>query len=408
MPPIATSKTTPSSTTVRPPRPPVTTTAPTATTATTTTAATTTTMAPPASARYDDLLERAPRLGGATTTTTTTATPPRGAGSPKTMSLLQLRMQPPSLPVDRSGDLKRLSAVQQTVLANARQHAATTSAEDRIHAVGKMKNLGFTEAQLDIVLDYVRTRSELTINIDPDKSLKIEAKDTSTNAAGDEFSVKVDRSLTVIDALCIDPMYRNQYETGISSGWGVSSASIGCDKWENRLFGGDYHQGPMVAHDRPKYGAMNIGLTAAGPASTYGSCYLIAKPGLRERTTFTATDSSQARSRDDVGTAQAFEHIIARMPDQMLKNLMASATDGTRSLAACNSYVEAQIHGPIEFSKDIAAVVIAEKFFDTPYHGKLLNFAKLYGLDVRWHLPDNTVVDDSTFTASRSAVSNND
>ena len=63
---------------------------------------------------------------------------------------------------------------------------------------------------------------------------------------------------TVAEALLAEGVYRNQFETGLSSG-SVSAFSGGArDTWENTLFGGAYHAEGVTNSERPKYGALEL------------------------------------------------------------------------------------------------------------------------------------------------------
>ena len=48
-------------------------------------------------------------------------------------------------------------------------------------------------------------------------------------------------------------------------------------------------------------------------------------------------------------------------------------------------YVELQVHGPVEFAKDVARIVIDRKYEGSIYAKKLRLFAKKNGIPVWWH-----------------------
>ena len=61
------------------------------------------------------------------------------------------------------------------------------------------------------------------------------------------------KSSSVAEALFSEGVYRNQFETGLSSG-GLSAFRGGArDAWEMTLFGGAYHRHVVPASERPKY-----------------------------------------------------------------------------------------------------------------------------------------------------------
>ena len=43
-----------------------------------------------------------------------------------------------------------------------------------------------------------------------------------------------------------------------------------------------------------------------------------------------------------------------------------------------------QLHGPLDFAKDVASVVANEAYKGTPYETKLRNFAQKFGVDLKW------------------------
>lgn len=63
------------------------------------------------------------------------------------------------------------------------------------------------------------------------------------------------KRVPVAQALLQEGVYRNQFETGLSTG-GLSAFHGGArDGWERSLFGGAYHAGGVSDSARPKYGA---------------------------------------------------------------------------------------------------------------------------------------------------------
>ena len=65
-------------------------------------------------------------------------------------------------------------------------------------------------------------------------------------------------STTVAEALLDEAVYRNQFETGLSSG-SVSAFRGGArDTWESALFGGAYHTGRGDGVGTPEYGALEL------------------------------------------------------------------------------------------------------------------------------------------------------
>jgi len=69
-----------------------------------------------------------------------------------------------------------------------------------------------------------------------------------------------------------DGVYRSQFETGTSNGGLTAYRGGDRWRWESRMFGGAYDEGPAAA--RPKYGALNSGggLSAGRRASAPRTC----------------------------------------------------------------------------------------------------------------------------------------
>ena len=197
-------------------------------------------------------------------------------------------------PADRSGDLCRLNKTQRSVLQATRERAAVNSAAAHPLLLERLKGGGFSESELEGMLKYLRERAQITINFNPDKILP-NAIDGTKNK--------------LIDAFLADGRYRNQFESGISGGSLTAFAGGSRDFWEKTIFANGYHGHPLVPEERPKYGALNSTRAVSGGAPTYGTCYMILKEGVGQRTTFTGQDSGGCQA-DAVGTIDHLEHVL--------------------------------------------------------------------------------------------------
>jgi hypothetical protein len=294
--------------------------------------------------------------------------------------------------IDVAGDLRRLNDTQRTALANAGTRAADLSAKAHEQLLTKIKSLGYSEADLERCLTFMRDEVPATINISPDKQLTLQmfACSTTTMRA---YAVPVDRTQTLIDAFLVDSTYRNQFETGVTSGSATAYPGGNRDDWEKTIFSGDYHQHDIVANERPKYGAINVGLRIGGGASCYGSCYMVLRPGARTRATITPTNSSGCNA-DQVGTLANCQHVLAGVDDGKLKATMEAALHGTRDTSSTWGYVEMQMHGPVEFDKDVAELVAAAQFRGTEYEDKLRRFCKRNSIKLSWQDGSNITADE--------------
>ncbi|GAA1597204.1 MULTISPECIES: DUF3626 domain-containing protein [Kribbella] len=153
---------------------------------------------------------------------------------------------------------------------------------------------------------------------------------------------------TVVESMVGDGFYRSQFATGISNGGLTAFPGGDRWRWESRLFAGRYDDEPGAA--RPVYGVWNRRNDVYGGAIRFGSSYLRLKPELIERATFCFPDS--ARDPEDYGGRESLARLCG----------LADAA-GSDDL---DDYVEAHIHGPVEFANDVDALVLDPSFIGTP------------------------------------------
>lgn len=180
--------------------------------------------------------------------------------------------------------------------------------------------------------------------------------------------------ILTIEAIKRDGVYRSQFETGTSNG-GLT-AHPGGDRWlwEKRIFAGAFNEAPL--RERPKYGALNHRARALGGAPRFGSAHLRLSEHTLDRTTFCFPDS--ALGPTSFGTAAHFDllglaedsHIGSRDP----------ATE-PRDGDLLDGYIEAQIHGTIDLTSDVEALVL-----DPCYRGTQIEAAAIsLGVPLEWH-----------------------
>ncbi|GIE78797.1 DUF3626 domain-containing protein [Actinoplanes philippinensis] len=186
---------------------------------------------------------------------------------------------------------------------------------------------------------------------------------------------------TVIEHLTTDGVYRTQYETGISNG------GLGGDRphWERRMFGD--------SGSRPVYGALNLAGHPDGAAPRFGSCHLVLHRHVNARATYSLGDSVTLPTI--VGTATTFTAVWDGLCAQVTRTgqaLGVTAADAAQWAAALTAprthagrtlddYVEAQIHGGLTISTDVAALVADPSFQGTATETGL----RALGVPVRWH-----------------------
>ncbi|MGJ5818607.1 DUF3626 domain-containing protein [Paludibaculum fermentans] len=235
---------------------------------------------------------------------------------------------------------------------------------------------------------------------------------------------------TVADSLLSAGTYRNQFETGLSSGSPTAYPGGERDLWERALFGGAYHAGGVFLADRPKYGSLELVRYPDGPAPRFGSCYFVLRDvGARTSITFMGSEHPQAGHR--AGTLARPHGALAALLAEIENGGMATPDwppfrtptlgvpeitvgrfcDLARSLPEprpdaslgppgrlLDTGVEAQVHGRIELHRDVELLVADPAFAATPTGPALQALAEKYGFDLRWHsgfrLPVRDVPDD--------------
>lgn len=204
---------------------------------------------------------------------------------------------------------------------------------------------------------------------------------------------------TVAECLATDGVYRSQFETGISNG-GIGEFRA---RWEDRMFGGAY---PGTA-GRPVYGALNLAGHPDGAAPRFGSCHLVLRPSVTDRATFSHGDSLTEPAV--AGTAATFAAVWEALLQEVARTgsalavaagsvpgwissvsersatcaawLAAPDAPAPASGRAIDWYVEAQIHGGLTLSDDVAAVVADPSLRGTTTEASLRSL----GVPVRWH-----------------------
>ncbi len=191
----------------------------------------------------------------------------------------------------------------------------------------KLEKNGFNKEDLEVLLDYFANRVPLVVHCHISKHM--------------EFFVK-------------DNYYRNQFETGKTSGSSCKSSRTG---WEHRMFDKSYMGAKHF--ERPKYGCINVDKNPVGVpnATSYGKSYMLLKNEVRHRVTFTERDSCNKDS--SCGTLKYPAHVLVKFNDNELKAAV-NASRGKEKMKdiSMSSYKELQIHGPIEFEKDIEKLFI--------------------------------------------------
>ncbi|MET8897357.1 DUF3626 domain-containing protein [Streptomyces albogriseolus] len=159
-----------------------------------------------------------------------------------------------------------------------------------------------------------------------------------------------------------DGVYYSQFVTGTSNGGLTAYPGGDRWRWESRIFGGAYdHAAP---HERPVYGALNYRDSPVGGAPRFGSSHFRLTTDTVERASFCYPDSSTEPSAFAV--ASRFALVCMAEADRL------DALDG---------HIEAHIHGPVRFDRDVEALVL-----DPSYRGTdVEEAARRLPCPIEWH-----------------------
>jgi hypothetical protein len=167
----------------------------------------------------------------------------------------------------------------------------------------------------------------------------------------------------ILERMAHDGVYRSQFETGTSNGGLTAHPGGDRWRWESRIFAEAYDNGPPA--DRPTYGSLNFRRRRVGGSPRFGSAHLRLASHTLTRTTFCYPDSvSEPRH---FGVAARLSTLIA----------LAEADDND----PLDDYIEARVHGLVDLSRDVEALVLDPCYRDT----STATAAKRLACPVEWH-----------------------
>lgn len=217
----------------------------------------------------------------------------------------------------------------------------------------------------------------------------------------------VSNGRTVAEALLVEGVYRNQFETSISNGGVTAFLGGRRDVCEQQLFGGSYHAAGVEAGHRPRYGALDLLSHPEGPSPRFGSCYFVLAAEVSQRCTFTYQDSHS--NPNEIGTLQEFDDVFAALlrdvffhdcalgernltvaslldrMEQALAHPVAQRSSPGSPFRNLNQYVEAQVHGPVSLASDADALVVDPSFRGTTTADHLSQLCTRYQVELQWH-----------------------
>ncbi|MGB8860038.1 MAG: DUF3626 domain-containing protein [Ilumatobacteraceae bacterium] len=238
----------------------------------------------------------------------------------------------------------------------------------------------------DVWVDRLRIAGRLTVNFHPDRI----GRDGCSVATG----------------LLSDGAYRSQWATGTSSG--SRSALHGGERhrFERKFFAGACDDIAPGSGEHPVYGAFDLMVDDHGGSPRFGSCFLVLRSHVRERTTLCVGDTHAAPR--DVGTFHEPWSILAGLAEQAAsRNLLNRRLDTDTLLALIDGqdlprlasrdldgYVEIQVHGGVELANDVEAIVLDPSFRGSDVEQDLAAAAARHGFELAWHRGSELAVDD--------------
>ncbi|MCH1918304.1 DUF3626 domain-containing protein [Shewanella sp. A3A] len=210
------------------------------------------------------------------------------------------------------------------------------------------------------------------------------------------------RGWPVIAGLLHDGVYRTQFETRVSTAKLSPQLGGARDHWENQQFGNCY----VGARNRPKYGALDVGLHQSGAAARFGSCYLLSTPELMEQCSFCYLDS--CREPRERGTLNSFESVFAALfnesferdtalgsyplrPAALVEYLCDQLPQGVAARFArplstnLDHYIEAQYHGDLQLARDVTHLIADSCYKGTEIGEQMAQLCQRYNLQLGWH-----------------------
>ncbi len=210
----------------------------------------------------------------------------------------------------------------------------------------------------------------------------------------------------VAAGLANDDHYRSQWTTGVSAGSRSAIEGGERQRFEREFFGGAHEATDPSSGDHPVYGALDLLFDDHGGSPRFGSCFLVLKPHVRDRTTLRLGDSHVAPP--DVGTFAEPMALLAGLAEQANRGrLLDRPLDHTALLQTLDGsyvspaadrdldgYIEAQVHGGVLLLDDVAELVIDPSFRGSAVERDLTSAADIYGFEVRWHRGSELHVED--------------
>jgi hypothetical protein len=216
-----------------------------------------------------------------------------------------------------------LTKSQEKALKYANLKAKIHSKQTRGIVLSRFINLGYTEHDLNEVLNYIQFYCDVTINC-PTRVL--------------------------IDHIINSPHFKNGYEVARDAGYLEARTN-----WENNLFNNAYTESAFI--ERPKYGALNLLKLAGGSAQGYGRSYFVLKSEVKNRITFVNGDSSLQMFH--ICTFTDPVALLVHLSNQYIETIV-NIIKGNRVVSSSHNYIECQIHGLLRLNMDFKKLFLSQ------------------------------------------------
>lgn len=279
------------------------------------------------------------------------------------------------IPADFACDQPSLTPISRHALATQVNQARENHQAAFPDLLERVRQLGFEQSDLEQALAFLDQQAPLTINLPP-----------SISCEGGQESI--------FASLQEDGIYKNLWERGSRPSHPKAPRRSKADFLfkEHNTFAGTYNQ--AAPEERPHYGALNFLLAPEGGAAVYGPGVLILDNKVKQRTSFHPRDSRFTRM-ENAGAMEAMAGCLLSKTDDDLKQLLEVATgrrphgqygpDGHPQAFTGSNYIEAQIHGPVDLSEDLAGVALHRKYQGTPSGADAEAMARQFDVPLTWY-----------------------
>ena len=161
----------------------------------------------------------------------------------------------------------------------------------------------------------------------------------------------------ILSNFILDPILKNRIELTPTD---ISYIDYRKKK-EDVLFNKAYSE--AEASERVKYGSLNLkNLISGDPlASMYGDTTIFYKNDIKDRVTFIYGNSEASMMY--ICTFKYFEHILFHCPIEDIK-LLVSLIDSQSNNKNFKSYIEIQLHGVVDLTKDVEKITMDNKTYN--------------------------------------------